>query len=107
MTEHTALPLSLKEHDSGYELISKDGKNIMSLTGFRYPSPKQLDRFITTARLIVTACNCHAELLMTVKTLTEYILTRWDDNYGEKLEHLRMGEQAIRHAEEQEGKKRV
>jgi len=99
MTKHTALPLALKEHSSGYDLIDKDGKFIMSLTGFRYPSPKQLDKFITIAHLIVTACNCHAELLEPlIMLVADYEEMGGADIYPDALKQAK---QAIRKAEEQ------
>jgi len=72
MTEHTALPLTLEKHHSSYDLVGGDGIFIMALTGFRYPSTRQREMFETTAHLIVTACNSHADLIGALKLLLSH-----------------------------------
>ena len=69
-------------------------------SGERKGSSWELDeKFIDIARFIVTACNCHADLLEALKDLvTDYEEIGGDDIYDDSYKQAK---QAIREAEEQ------
>ena len=84
MTEHTALPLRIVPTESGiHHILDAKGNTLASVMGE------------ANARFIVTACNCHAEMLEALKKLVNATIL------GTGAFALTQAEQAIRKAEEQ------
>ena len=102
MTEHTTLPLALKKCGDSYNLLGGDDKVIMTLTGLWFPSTRQIEMFEDIARLIVTACNCHADLLEALKVALASVEWMADATDADPEDHERLAvvTKAIRRAEE-------
>jgi len=100
MTEHTALPWYVHP-DYKASIMASKGQVATALRRFTFNPTKLIpeDEWQANARFIVTACNCHADLLEALKWAID-----WADGlvevFGPQPAWVPKAQQAIRKAEE-------
>ncbi|TET84642.1 MAG: hypothetical protein E3J37_03415 [Anaerolineales bacterium] len=117
MTEHTPGPWEIIGR-SIYQTETAGGREVIHGSGIKGRDSEDRNRedvikeAEANARFIVTACNCHAELLEALKRLRLAekdcnALSNWDEGFedwadvAELKEAQKDADEAIRHAEEQ------
>ena len=100
MTEHTPGPWSFDGHG-----INASGERIakMAQAPYNYDTgqPVRNEIFEANARFIVTACNCHADLLEACKLTAAIIIDCYDACDEPLNEAWKASVKAVRHVEEQ------